>query len=101
MNSGRYVLSQVLEHIHWQTLKRLCVCYGTETRARHFGCRQQLICMVFAQLTWREGLRDLGRSQRTARPATLGGFGQGTDQPSTNSLCRGRLGARFGEQEFI
>lgn len=59
MNSGRYVLSQVLEHIHWQTLKRLSVRYGTETRVRHFGCRQQLICMVFAQLTWREGLRDI------------------------------------------
>ena len=59
MNSGRYVLSQVLEHIHWQTLKRLSARYGTETRVRHFGCRQQLICMVFAQLTWREGLRDI------------------------------------------
>jgi hypothetical protein len=59
MNSGRYVLAQVLEHIHWQTLKRLSARYGTETRVRHFGCRQQLICMVFAQLTWREGLRDI------------------------------------------
>jgi hypothetical protein len=59
MNSGRYVLSQVLDHIHWQTLKRLCGRYGTEARVRHFGCRQQLICMVFAQLTWREGLRDI------------------------------------------
>src|ERR1039457_352083 len=59
MNSGRYVLSQVLEHIHWQTLKRLSARYGTETRVRHFGCRQQLICMVFAQLTWRAGLRDI------------------------------------------
>ena len=57
MNSGRYVLSQVLEHIHWQTLKRLRARYRTEARVRHFGCRQQLICMVFAQLTWREGLR--------------------------------------------
>lgn len=26
---------------------------------RHFGVRQQLICMVFAQLTWRDGLRDI------------------------------------------
>jgi len=59
MNSGRYVLSQVLEHIHWQTFKRLSARYGNETRVRHFACRQQLTCMVFAQLTWREGLRDI------------------------------------------
>jgi hypothetical protein len=43
MNSGRYALSQVLEYIHWQTLKRLSARYGTETRVRHFGCRLQLI----------------------------------------------------------
>ena len=59
MNSGRYVVSQVLDHVHWQTLKRLVERYGAESRVRHFGCRQQLICMVFAQLTWREGLRDI------------------------------------------
>jgi len=70
MNSGRYVLSQVLEHIHWQTLKRLSVRYETETRVRHFGCRQQLICMVFAQLTWREGLRDIVTCLN-ARPEAL------------------------------
>ena len=70
MNSGRYVLSQVLDHIHWQTLKRLCLRYGTEARVRHFGCRQQLICMVFAQLTWREGLRDIVTCLN-ARPEAL------------------------------
>ena len=70
MNSGRYVLSQVLEHIHWQTLKRLRARYRTEARVRHFGCRQQLICMVFAQLTWREGLRDIATCLN-ARPEAL------------------------------
>jgi hypothetical protein len=70
MNSGRYVLSQVLEQIHWQTLKRLSARYRTETRVRHFGCRQQLICMVFAQLTWREGLRDIVTCLN-ARPEAL------------------------------
>ena len=59
MNSGRYVLSQVLDLVHRQTLDRLVERYGAESRMRHFGCRQQLICMAFAQLTWREGLRDI------------------------------------------
>ena len=59
MNSGRYVLSQILDLVHWQTLSRLVDRYDAESRVRHFGCRQQLICMAFAQLTWREGLRDI------------------------------------------
>lgn len=77
MNSGRYVLSQVLDHIHWQSLRRLVDRYGAETRVRHFGCRQQLICMVFAQLTWREGLRDI-ETCLNAKPEALYhlGFGE-------------------------
>lgn len=59
MNSGRFVLTQLLDLIHRQTLDRLVERYDAESRVRHFGCRQQLICMAFAQLTWREGLRDI------------------------------------------
>ena len=59
MNTGRFVLSQVLDLVHRQTLERLVLRYHAEDRVRHFGCRQQLICMVFAQLTWRESLRDI------------------------------------------
>lgn len=59
MNSGRYILSQVLDLVHRQTLERLVKRYDAESRVKHFGCRQQLVCMAFAQLTWREGLRDI------------------------------------------
>ena len=37
---------------------------------RHFGCRQQFICMAFAQLTWREGLRDIATCLN-AKPEAL------------------------------
>jgi hypothetical protein len=70
MNSGRYVLSQVLDHVHRQSLKRVVERYDAEARVRHFGCRQQLTCMVFAQLTWREGLRDI-ETCLNARPEAL------------------------------
>jgi hypothetical protein len=59
MNSGRYVLSQVLDLVERKTLSRLVARYDAESRVRHFSCRQQFICMAFAQLTWREGLRDI------------------------------------------
>ena len=68
MNSGRFVLSQLLDLVHRQTLDRLVERYDAEARVRHFGCRQQLIAMAFAQLTWREGLRDIADCLN-ARPA--------------------------------
>jgi hypothetical protein len=70
MNSGRYVLSQVLDLIRRQTLDRLVERYDAESRVRHFRCRQQLICMAFAQLTWREGLRDIATCLN-AKPEAL------------------------------
>ncbi|MCX6979188.1 MAG: IS4 family transposase [Verrucomicrobia bacterium] len=70
MNSGRYVLTQLLDLVHWQTLARLVARFDAESRVRHFGCRQQLICMAFAQLTWREGLRDIATCLN-ARPEAL------------------------------
>jgi len=69
MNSGRYVLTQVLDRIHWQTLTRLTERY--HIRTRHFGCRQQLICMGFAQLTGRESLRDIEECLNAKGPAAL------------------------------
>ena len=70
MNSDRFILSQLLNLIHRETLDRLVERYDAKSRVRHFGCRQQLICMTFAQLTWREGLRDIADCLN-ARPAAL------------------------------
>ena len=70
MNLGRYILCQVLDLVDRKTLARLVTRYDAESRVRHFGCRQQLICMVFAQLTWREGLRDIATCLN-AKPEAL------------------------------
>ncbi|EIP96446.1 transposase family protein [Opitutaceae bacterium TAV1] len=70
MNTGRYVLSQVIDLVDRKTLSRFAARYGAESRVRHFGCRQQFVSMVFAQLTWREGLRDIADCLN-ARPQAL------------------------------
>ncbi len=70
MNSGRHILSQILDLVDRKTLSRVVERYDAETRVRHFGCRHQLVCMVFAQLTWREGLRDIATCLN-ARPSNL------------------------------
>lgn len=59
MRTGSYVISQVTSQIHWETLNRQVRKYRGNYKVKHFGCRQQFIAMAFAQLTWREGLRDI------------------------------------------
>lgn len=70
MNSGRFILSQVLDLVHRQTLDRIVKRYEPTISVRHFGFRQQLTCMVFAQMTSRDGLRDIATCLN-ARPETL------------------------------
>jgi Transposase DDE domain/Domain of unknown function (DUF4372) len=70
MNSGRFVLSQVLDLVHRQTLDRIVKRFEPASSTRHFGFRQQLTCMVFAQMTSREGLRDI-TTCLNSRPETL------------------------------
>jgi hypothetical protein len=59
MNFGCHILAQILDLVHREPLSRLLSKYNAESKVRHFGVRQQLICMAFAQLTWRNGLRDI------------------------------------------
>ena len=59
MNTGQYILSQVVSKVHRQTLNRMVEKYKGNYKVKNFGCRQQFIAMAFAQLTWREGLRDI------------------------------------------
>lgn len=70
MNSGRFILSQVLDLVHRQTLDRIVKRYEPTISFRHFGFRQQLTCMVFAQMTSRDGLRDIATCLN-ARTETL------------------------------
>jgi len=59
MNCGQYVLGQLLDFIHPEEFRRCVARYGGDYKVRHFSCWQQFVCLVFAQLTWRESLRDI------------------------------------------
>jgi hypothetical protein len=59
VRTGSYVISQITGKIHWETLNRQVRKYNGNYKVKHFACRQQFIAMAFAQLTWREGLRDI------------------------------------------
>ena len=59
MHSGQFVFSQVVEHVPMKTFRR-CVqrCQGNR-HIQSFTCLDQFLCMAFAQLTYRESLRDI------------------------------------------
>jgi hypothetical protein len=59
MFTGQYVLSQFLDPIHPQQFQRCVERYGGDYKVQHFTTWQEFVCLVFAQLTWRESLRDI------------------------------------------
>ena len=59
MFTGKFVLAQLLDWIHPQQFQRCVVRYRGDYKVSQFCCWQQFVCMAFAQLTWREGLRDI------------------------------------------
>lgn len=58
MNIGKTIFSQVLDFIPKKAFVRCVNRYNGNYRARSFSCWDQYLCMSFAQLTFRESLRD-------------------------------------------
>src|SRR5215813_6259678 len=59
MNQGKLVFAQIMEHLPLSTFRRCVAHYDGEHKVKRFSCLDQYLCMAFAQLTWRESLRDI------------------------------------------
>jgi hypothetical protein len=59
MYQGQTVLSQLMEFLPRHSLRRCVNRYQGNYRMRSFSCYDQFLCMAFAQLTFRESLRDI------------------------------------------
>jgi len=59
MYSGRVVLAQVMDFLPRHEFNACVRRYRGDYRVRGFSCRDQFLCMAYAQLTFRESLRDL------------------------------------------
>jgi uncharacterized protein DUF4372/DDE family transposase len=68
MHSGKLVLAQLLDGIHPQQFQRCVSRYGGDYKVRSFSCWDQFLCLAFAQLTYRESLRDIEACLRSRRP---------------------------------
>ena len=70
MHAGKPVFAQLMEHLPLTTFRRCVARYGGHHKVQHFTCLDQYLSMAFAQLTFRESLRDIEACLR-AQPSKL------------------------------
>ena len=117
MNIGKTLFAQLMDFLPWSTFARIVARYDGDARVRTLRCAEQYRAMAFAQLTYRESLRDIevclsaqavealphglsrtgaaidaGRCQRDARLAHLRGVRPPADCPGEEALRRRQLG---------
>ncbi len=59
MNTGKTVFSQVMEFLPLHEFRKCVERYQGDYKVQSFSCLDQFLCMAFAQLTFRESLRDI------------------------------------------
>ena len=59
MNTGKTLFAQLMDFLPWTTFARIVDRYDGNRRVRTFPCAEQFRAMAFAQLTYRESLRDI------------------------------------------
>lgn len=59
MNNGKYVFSQIAEFLPRRVFDNYVKKYNGNKYVKHFTCWNQMLCMIFGQLTSRDSLRDL------------------------------------------
>ena len=59
MHSGRIVFSQIMDFLPLHEFRKCVQRYRGDFKVHSFSCFDQLLCMAFAQLTYRESLRDI------------------------------------------
>jgi len=74
MHQGQLVFAQVMKHLPLTTFRRCVARYQGEHKVKSFSCLDQYLCMAFAQLTYRESLRDIEACLR-AQDSKLYHFG--------------------------
>ncbi len=59
MFAGKLVFAQLMDHLSWQTFRRIMERYDADRCVCDFNCADQFLCMTFAQLAYRQSLRDI------------------------------------------
>lgn len=66
MNSGKTIFSQLMDFVPAYEFRKCVERYNGNRKLKSFSCWDQFLCMAFAQLTYRESLRDIEACLRSA-----------------------------------
>src|SRR5882724_6324377 len=91
MNVGKTLFAQVMEFVPWKTLGRIVDRHKADAGVRTLDCADLFRVMAFAQLTWRESLRDI-EACLAANQAKL--FHMGLKAPPARSTLADALNLR-------
>ncbi len=91
MNVGKTLFAQVMEFVPWKTFGRIIDRHEGDAGVRTLGCADLFRIMAFAQLTWRESLRDI-EACLAANQAKL--FHMGVKAPPARSTLADALNLR-------
>ena len=67
MNQGKTIFSQIMDFLPKHKFRQCVNRYDGNHRVRSFTCFDQFMCMAFAQLTYRDSLRDIECCLRAMR----------------------------------
>jgi hypothetical protein len=74
VNAGKLLFAQLMDFLPWTSFARSVARYGGDHRVRSLTCSEQFRAMAFAQLTYRESLRDI-EACLSAQPSKLYAMG--------------------------
>ena len=102
MFTGKLVFAQLIEHLPLHTFRRCVSRYGGQHKVKSFSCPDQLLVMMFAQLTFRESLRDVeaclrAQPEKTYHMGMRGGMARNT-LPNANATRDWRIYADFAQR---
>jgi len=67
MNSGKMIFAQLMDHLPRYEFQKYVARYRGDYKIKSFSCWDQFLCLAFAQLTYRESLRDIETCLRAAK----------------------------------
>jgi len=101
MNQGKYVYLQLTDFLPKRVFDGLVTKYNGDKHVRHFSCWNQLLSMIFGQLTGRDSLRDLMISIEPHKPKYYHlGFGKSTSRSNFADANEKRDCRIFDEYAF-
>jgi hypothetical protein len=83
VNAGQAIFARLMDFLPKHQFRKFAARYRGDHRVRSFSCLDQFLCMAFAQLTYRESLRDIETCLRALGPKLYHAGIRGTVRCST------------------